>query len=328
MWLWPPRSRIFCTCVSTSWSLSPMPTMRCAPNRSGPKISAAAWRISQYLSQLCGDCTPRPRVRSNTSGLQASSATVKISAPRSYSSCTSSRVMVVGFDRIDTGTCLMRSTHFFSTTRVSSSERGCVIMLMHMRWKRPPSPPGGDDVDHLVVRNCRPVDADEVAVGIVAFGLAMARQPAIGAIGAAALRICEQEVQAARAAGAVHVAVHHAERDRRRGRHLDVFGRAHVGREKIVVRQVDALGLDVLRFHARAVARVCRDRAGRAWLHRAGVVEGALLVAEEIGRRLSWHFETAHDFLSWICVFMPPNSVGEPIHPSASARASGRPPPW
>ena len=98
----------------------------------------------------------------------------------------------------------------------------------------------GDNVDHLVVRNCRPVDANEVAVGIIAFGLAMTRKPAIGAIGPAALRICEQQVQTTRAAGAVHVAVHDAERDRRRGRHLDVFRRTHVGRKKIVVRQVDA----------------------------------------------------------------------------------------
>ena len=257
MWLWPPRSRIVCTCVSTSWSLSPMPTMRWAPNFSGPKISFAAWRISQYLSQLCGDCTPRPRVRSNTSGLQASSATVKISAPRSCSSCTSSRVMVVGLDRIDTGTCLMRSVHLRNTTRVSSSERGCVIMLMHMRWKRPPSPPRADDVEHLVVGHRRPVDADEIAVGIVALGLAVARQPAIGAIGAAAFRIGEQQIEAARAGGAVHVAAHHPERDRRRRRHLHVVGRAHVGGEDIVVRPVEAFRL---RRPASSRARRCARR--------------------------------------------------------------------
>ena len=28
----------------------------------------------------------------------------------------------------------MRSVHFFSTVTVSPSERGCVIMEMHMRW--------------------------------------------------------------------------------------------------------------------------------------------------------------------------------------------------
>jgi hypothetical protein len=45
--------------------------------------------------------------------------------------------MVVGLERIDTGIALgsMRPVHSFSTVTVSSSERGWVIIEMHMRWK-------------------------------------------------------------------------------------------------------------------------------------------------------------------------------------------------
>ena len=130
---------------------------------------------------------------------------------------------------------------------------------------------GGDDVEHLVVGHRRPVDADEIAVGVVALGLAMARQPAIGAVGAAAFRIGEQQVEAARARGAVHVARHHPERDRRRRRHLHVVGRAHVRREDIVVRPVEAFRLHVLRLHAGAIARVhaeWRRARAAAWCRR------------------------------------------------------------
>ena len=66
-----------------SRSVSPMPTMICAPNFFGPKMSRASIRISQYFAQVCGDCTPLPRVRSNSAGVAASSATVKMSEPRS-----------------------------------------------------------------------------------------------------------------------------------------------------------------------------------------------------------------------------------------------------
>ncbi len=113
-----------------------MPTMICAPNFCGPNMSFASLRISQYFAHLCGDCTPLPRVRSKTSGVAASSATVKMSAPRSRVFCTSSRVIVVGFDSIETGIASgsMRSVHCSSTVNVSSSERGCVIIEMHMRW--------------------------------------------------------------------------------------------------------------------------------------------------------------------------------------------------
>ncbi len=159
---------------------------------------------------------------------------------------------------------------------------------------------GSDDVEHLVVGHRRPVDADEIAVGIVALGLAVARQPAIGAIGAAALRISEQQVEAARAGGAVHVARHHPECDRRRGRHLHVVGRAHIGGEEIVVRPVEAFRLDVLCLHARAVARVHRNGAGRARLHGLGVVEDALRAVEEVGHRLARGLQAAHGVLSSI----------------------------
>ncbi len=43
--------------------------------------------------------------------------------------------MVVGLDRIEIGITegSIRSVHFFSTVTVSSSERGWVIIEMHMR---------------------------------------------------------------------------------------------------------------------------------------------------------------------------------------------------
>ncbi len=51
---------------------------------------------------------------------------------------------------------------------------------------------GSDDVDHLIVGHRRPVDADEVAVGIVAVGFTMTGQATIGAVGAAAFWIGEK----------------------------------------------------------------------------------------------------------------------------------------
>ena len=113
----------------------PMPTILCAPNFCGPKISFASSMMSQYFFHLCGDCTPLPRVRSNSSGVAASSATVNISAPRSLVRCTSSRVIVVGLDRMETGIApgSILSVHCSSTSKVSCSDRGCVIIEMHMR---------------------------------------------------------------------------------------------------------------------------------------------------------------------------------------------------
>ena len=118
-----------------------MPTMMWAPNFLGPKMSRASSMISQYFAQVCGDCTPWPRVRSKSSGVAASIATVKMSEPRSRKVCTSWRVIVVGFDRIEIGIASgsMRSVHFFSTVTVSSSEFGWVIIEMHMRWNGLPA---------------------------------------------------------------------------------------------------------------------------------------------------------------------------------------------
>ena len=134
----------------------------------------------------------------------------------------------------------------------------------------------GDDVDDLVVRHGRPVDADEITVGVIALRFAMTREPAISAVGAAALRIGEQQIEAVRAVGAMHVAGHDAERDRRRGRHLHILRGAHVGRQDIVAGQVDALRSHVLRFDPAAVASVRRHRAWGARPHGLGVVERAL----------------------------------------------------
>src|SRR5215472_19175358 len=62
---------------------------------------------------------------------------------------------------------------------------------------------GRDNVNHLLVGHGRPVDADEVAVGIVAFGLAMAREPVISTIRPTTFRISQQQIEAERAIGAV-----------------------------------------------------------------------------------------------------------------------------
>ncbi len=60
-----------------------------------------------------------------------------MSEPMSRRSFTSSRVIVVGFDRIEIGirSGSTLSVHFFRTVTVSASERGWVIIEMHMRWK-------------------------------------------------------------------------------------------------------------------------------------------------------------------------------------------------
>ncbi len=51
---------------------------------------------------------------------------------------------------------------------------------------------GCDLVDDLVERGCWPIDADEVAVGVVAGGFAVAGQAAVGAVGAAAFGVGQQ----------------------------------------------------------------------------------------------------------------------------------------
>ena len=104
-------------------------------------MSRASISTSQYFAQECGDWTPLPRVRSKISGVAASSATVKMSEPMSFSRCTSARPIVVGFDRMEIGIASgsMRSVQVFSTVTVSSSELGWVIIEMHIRWKGEPS---------------------------------------------------------------------------------------------------------------------------------------------------------------------------------------------
>ena len=133
-----------------------------------------------------------------------------------------------------------------------------------------------DDIDDLRHRHRRPVDADEVAVGVVAIGFAVAREAAVGAIGAAAFGIAQQQVEAARARAAVHLARHDAERDRRRRRHLHVLRRAHVRRHPVVVGEVHALGRHVGVFDAGAVLGRRRRGAGLARRHHViGVEVGA-----------------------------------------------------
>ena len=83
--------------------------------------------------------------------------------------------------------------------------------------------------------------------------LAVAREPAVGAVRAAALRVGEEEVQAPRALAAMHLPGHDPEGERGRRGHLHVLGRAHEGRQHVVVRQVDALRGDVRLLDAGAV---------------------------------------------------------------------------
>ena len=239
--------------VSTSCSVSPMPTMMCAPNFCGPKMSRAsvqdlpvfrpAVRRRHALAARAVEDLRRRGVERDGEDVGAEILQRSRRRRASWSSdWTGSRPGIVAGS--------MRSVHCFSTVTVSASERGCVIIEMHMRWNggRAPSPATMSMM--LGHRHRRPVDADEVAVGVVALGLAMARQPAVGAVGAAALGIGEQQVEAARAGAAVHLARHDAERDRRRRRHLHVLGRAHVRRQPVVVRQIDALRRHVGRFDA------------------------------------------------------------------------------
>ena len=130
----------------------------------------------------------------------------------------------------------------------------------------------GDDVHHLLHRHRGPVHADEVAVGVIALGLAVPRESAVGTVRAAALRVGEQQVQAARAAAAVHLARHDAERDRRGVRHLHVLGRAHLRRQDVVVRQVHALRRHGRLLDAPAVARLGGRLPRHARLHgRVGI---------------------------------------------------------
>ena len=130
----------------------------------------------------------------------------------------------------------------------------------------------------------------------IALGLAVTRQAAIGAIRAAAFRIGQEQVQAARAGTAVHAARGHTQRDRRGGRHLDVLGRAHVRGQDIVVRAIDALRRDVVGLDLRPVAPVFRRTPGQTWLHHVVGIE-IEPVAALLGRRRVLVLDTAHDAL-------------------------------
>ena len=61
-------------------------------------------------------------------------------------------------------------------------------------------------LDHIEKRSSGPIDADEVAIRVVAIGLAMTRQPAIGAVGAASLGVGQQQIETARAVAAIETA--------------------------------------------------------------------------------------------------------------------------
>ena len=124
-----------------------------------------------------------------------------------------------------------------------------------------------NDVDDLGHRHGGPVHADEVAVGIVAVGFAVASQAAVGAVRAAAFRVGQQQVQAARAFAAVHATAHDAQRDRGRVGQLHVLGRFHVRREVVVVGQVDAFRWDIVGLDVFAVTPVDGRLARQPRLH-------------------------------------------------------------
>ncbi len=130
-----------------------------------------------------------------------------------------------------------------------------------------------NDVDDLRHRHRRPVDPDEITIGIIPVGLPMAGQAAIGAIGATAFRVGQQQVQATRAFAAIHAPAHDAERDRGGRRQLHVFRRLHVRRKEVVVRQVHALGRDVVVLDVASVPAVDRRSQWQARLHDVERVE-------------------------------------------------------
>ena len=86
-----------------SFSVSPIPTMRCAPTFPSPKISSPASITSQYLFHLWGPATPFPLNLSKSSGVARSMATPILSAPFSFRASRSCRSRIVGLIRTDTG---------------------------------------------------------------------------------------------------------------------------------------------------------------------------------------------------------------------------------
>ncbi len=75
---------------------------------------------------------------SKSGSVTASRATVKRSAPASCRSTRSSRLIVLGFDRIETGTARSPGSRDqrSQTSRVSAWERAWVIIEMHIRSSR------------------------------------------------------------------------------------------------------------------------------------------------------------------------------------------------
>ena len=163
---------------------------------------------------------------------------------------------------------------------------------------------GCHDVDDLLHRHGRPVDADEIAVGIVALGLAVARQAAIGAVGPAAFRVGQEQVEAARAAAAMHPARHQAERDGRRRRHLHIVGRAHVRRQNVVFWEISPFGRHIVVLHAPAIAQFGRRLRRHPGLHQVEAVEIQSARASRAGLG-AFRFQTGHAVIlvfSKVCV--------------------------
>ncbi len=148
-------------------------------------------------------------------------------------------------------------------------------------------------VDDLVHRHGRPIDADEIAVGIVALALAVAGQAAIGAVGAAAFGIGQEKVEATGAGTAVHLPLDKAQGNRRGGRHLHILGRAHMRGHHPIVGAIEARGRDIGVFHRLAVAERGRRGAGLARLHPVVGVEVEAIGAGGAGQG-AFGFETGH----------------------------------
>ena len=147
------------------------------------------------------------------------------------------------------------------------------------------------DVHDVSHRNGRPVDANEVAIRVIAFGLTMASQATVSTVGAAAFRVSQQQVEAARALAAIHATAHDTERNRSRIRQLYILGRLHVWREDVVVRQVHALRRNIISLDVFTVAPVDRGFGRRSRLHH---VIRVVVLARVASRRCFLVFYATH----------------------------------
>ena len=150
-----------------------------------------------------------------------------------------------------------------------------------------------NDVDDVRHRYGRPVDTNKVAISIVALGFTMTSKTTVRAVRAATFGVGKQQIQAARAFTTVHATAHDPQRDRCRCRQLHIFGRLHVRRENIIIRQVHALRRDVIRFDVLAVLAIGRRLQRRAGLHHIERIKVAAVFCIA-GRRLCFVFNTAH----------------------------------